>query len=132
MYTNKQTGGPACGGFPFFIAIHKPIMQSGTETIKRYQIMRKTRLQISLSPEVREVLKDISVYTKTAPSTFASKVLEDSLPVLRELLEALRVSEKDKEKAFNMITQSANKSLLSSTEKMLKFEQSRDVKDLEK
>lgn len=75
--------------------------------------VKNIRIQISITSELQKVLKDISFYAKTPSSKIAGSVLEEALPVFKELLVAFKTAEKDKAKAMAMIQDTANKALVS-------------------
>jgi len=80
--------------------------------------MRKPRLQISLSQEMKDTLKELSDLTGTPSSKIASATLESALPVFVDMLDALKVAQENESKAVEMMTASAFKVMGSSMAEM--------------
>jgi len=76
--------------------------------------MAKPRIQISISQEMKDILKELSSLTGSPSSKLASQTLESALPVFKDMVEAMRVAKESESRAAQMMQVSAFKHVGSS------------------
>lgn len=91
------------------------------QNVKKGAIMT-TRIQISVSDDLKAVLDEIKQLTGSPSSKLVSGVLEQTLPAFKEMLYALRTVEDEKINTFDVVKNSARKLLAMSEAKQNEFQ----------
>ena len=71
----------------------------------------KARINISVSEELHDALKELAAASDKAVSKFPAYILENALPTIRQLTKAYRVAKTDKDKAQQIINDELERTL---------------------
>lgn len=82
---------------------------------------REKRIQISPSPDLAVALRELSKLTKQPQSRVVVELLDEALPALRVMVEALRTVKKSPQAAEALMATMATKAIHSLTQEQMNF-----------
>ena len=75
------------------------------------QYRTKARINISVSAELHDALKELAVVSDKTVSKFPAHILENALPTIKQLTKAYKVARTNKDKAQQIINDELERTL---------------------
>jgi len=82
----------------------------------------KTRINISISPELHSILKELAANAGQPVTKFPAHVLENSLPIFKAMNTAFKTAQTNKHKAIEIMNDELEKAIVSGASLLIEDE----------